>query len=128
MALVKELNKKGYTVYPINPKHAEINGMQVYASVKKLPRSVESLILAVYPERARSIISDREGTGIRRVWMNQGVGDGAWSEEGVELSKQNNLDFVYGFCPMMFFGGGLHKFHYWMRIHLGKTPAEFSRN
>lgn len=128
MALIKELKKKGYTVYPVNPKHAEIDGMTIYASVKELPLSVESLILAVNPERAQHIISECEGTGIKRVWMNQGVGDGAYSEIGVQLSKEKKLDYVYGFCPMMFFGGGLHKFHYWMRTHLGKTPAEFSRN
>jgi len=127
MALVKELKKKGYTVYPVNPKHVEIDGMEIHASVKDLPGSVESLILAVNPERARSIIEECEGTGIRRVWMNQGVGDGAYSPEGIALAKEKNLEYVYGFCPMMFFGGGLHKFHYWMRTHLGKTPVEFSK-
>ena len=128
MALTNELTKKGYTVYPINPNHKEINGIKVFESVSELPGSVESLILAVNPKLAQEYISACAGTSVRRVWMNQGVGEGAFSKEGVELSKKNNLDYVYGFCPMMFFGGGLHKFHYWMRRNLGKTPAEFSKN
>jgi len=127
MALIKELKKKGYTVYPVNPKYPEINDMKVYPSVNDLPGSVESLILAVNPERAREIIQQSIGTGIRRIWMQQSIGEGAYSPEGVELAKANQIDCVYGFCPMMFFGGGMHKMHFWMRKNFGKTPVEFSK-
>jgi len=127
MVLVKELLKKGYKVYPLNPMHDEIDGIKIFPTVSDLPPEVESLILAVNPERAREIISQSANSSIKRIWMQQGVGQGAYSEEGVELAQQNNIDCVHGFCPMMFFGGGLHKFHYWMRTNFGKTPVEFAR-
>jgi len=86
------------------------------------------VILAVNPERAVEIIGQASEGHVKRVWLNQGIGDGAFSEKGLALLKEKNLEYVYGFCPMMFFGKGLHKFHFWMRKNLGKTPAEFSMN
>jgi uncharacterized protein len=49
LALMKELRKKGYTVYAVNPKYAEIEDFSCYDSVKSLPASVEKCILAVNP-------------------------------------------------------------------------------
>jgi len=127
MTLVKELKKKGYKVYPVNPKYQEIGELKVWPTVKELPETAESLILAVNPELAKEIIAQSAGTGIKRAWMQQSMGDGAYSPEGVELAKENNIDVVHGFCPMMFFGGGMHKFHLWMRKNFGKTPAEYAK-
>jgi len=125
--LMKEISKKGIKAYPINPKYEEIEGVKCYPSVKDLPESVDSLILAVNPKLAGEIIDEAADTPIKRVWLNQGVGDGAWSEENVVKLSEKNMEAVYGFCPMMFFGKGIHKLHYWMRKNLGKTPAEFSK-
>ncbi|MCA1746560.1 MAG: CoA-binding protein, partial [Bacteroidales bacterium] len=115
-------------VYAVNPKYAEIEDFTCYDTVKDLPESVENVILAVNPERAVEIIAHASESHIKRVWLNQGVGDGAFSEKGLALLKEKKLEYVYGFCPMMFFGKGLHKLHFWMRKNLGKTPAEFSMN
>jgi len=124
--LMLELKKQGYTVYAINPTYDEVEGVPCLNSVKELPSSVQNIVLAVNPERAVSIIAESKNTGIKRVWLNQGVGEGAFSKEAVDLLKDLKMEYVYGFCPMMFFGKGMHKFHYWMRKNLGKTPAEFS--
>jgi uncharacterized protein len=128
LALMKELRKKGYAVYAVNPKYVEIEDFKCYDTVKDLPPSVENVILAVNPQRAFEIIGQVPESNIRRVWLNQGVGDGAFSAEGLELLKEKKVEYVYGFCPMMFFGKGLHKFHFWMRKNLGKVPVEFSKN
>ena len=128
LMLMQELQKKGYEVYAVNPKYPDIEGSACYTSVSELPKEVENLILAVNPQRAIEIIGESATSPVKRVWMNQGVGEGAFSREGLELLKSNNMEYVYGFCPMMFYGKGLHKFHYWIRKNLGKTPAEFSLN
>jgi predicted CoA-binding protein len=128
LTLMKELKSKGYKVYPVNPKFAEIEDFQCYESVKELPVTVENLILAVNPQRAIEIIGHCSESGIKRVWLNQGIGDGAYSDSAVQLLKEKKMEYVYGFCPMMFFGKGLHKFHFWMRKNLGKVPAEYSKN
>ena len=128
LMLMKELQPKGYRIHPVNPNYEEVEGIKCVDSVRDLPDSVENLILAVNPERAKEIIMQLDGTSIRRVWLNQGIGHGAYSREAIELLKDKKLEYIYGFCPMMFFGKGMHKFHFWMRKNLGKVPMEFSKN
>jgi len=53
------------------------------------------------------------------------VGRGAYSESAHRKCRENGIDVVYGFCPMMFYGDGMHKFHLWLRKRFGKIPAEF---
>lgn len=125
--LMKELHKGGYNVYPINPKYNEVEGVKCYNSPDELPENVENLIIAVKPETAVEIVKKLGSTKIKRVWLNQGIGQGAFSEEALNSLKEQKIEYVYGFCPMMFFGSGLHKFHFWMRKNLGKTPADFSK-
>ncbi len=127
LSFMKELQKRGYVVHPVNPLYEEVEGIPCADSVKNLPDTVENLILVVNPERAREIIQQCDGTGIRRIWLTQPMGDGAYSPEAVEMLKEKKMEFVYGFCPMMFLGGGMHKFHFWLRKSFGKTPAEFSK-
>ena len=124
-SLLLELSKKDYEVIPVNPKCEEVEGRACVATVKDLPKEVESVILAVPPSLTDEIIDQCIGTPIKRVWMIRGVGKGAYTEKAHELCIENNIKVVYGFCPLMFFGDGMHKFHFWMRKTLGKLPAEY---
>ena len=123
--LMNELIKKGYEVLPVNPKYDKIDTVQCFASVKDLPKDVRSVILAVSPDITEEVSEQIAGTGIERVWMHKGVGKGAFSEKAKETFTKNGIEVVYGFCPMMFFGGGMHRFHFWIRKSFGKMPAEY---
>jgi hypothetical protein len=57
--------------------------------------------------------------------MVRGVGKGAYSESAHKTCTENSIEVVYGFCPMMFFGKGLHSFHLWLRKTFGKLPGEY---
>ena len=124
-SLVVELAKLDYDVYPVNPGYPEVEGRTCVPTVKDLPEDVENLILAVPPHLTDEIIEDCIGSSVKRVWMIQGVGRGAYSTAAHEKCKANGMNVVYGFCPMMFFGKGLHRFHFWLRKRFGKIPPEF---
>jgi len=124
-SLVEELSKKEYEVFPVNPKYEEVEGRACVNTVKDLPKEVESVIIAVPSSLTDEIIDQCIGTQVKRVWMIRGVGRGAYTETAHEKCKENNIDVVYGFCPMMFYGGGLHQFHFWLRKTFGKLPAEY---
>jgi predicted CoA-binding protein len=126
--IMKELVKTGYRVYPVNPGCQEIDGVPCLPSVKELPGEVQGLILAVPPALTEEIVRECVGTPVRRVWMIKGVGKGAYSEKAHELCRQNNIEVVYGFCPMMFFGKGMHRVHRWLRKQFGTLPSEYSLN
>jgi predicted CoA-binding protein len=123
--LMQELSKIGKEVYPVNPRYQEIEGTACVGSVKELPGDVESLILAVPPALTDEIVGQALDSGIKRIWMIQGVGRGAYSESAHQKCRENNIEVVYGFCPMMLFGKGMHRFHFWFRKTFGKLPGEY---
>lgn len=124
-SLMTELVKKDYQVYPVNPKCKEVEGVECLSSVEKLPPEVQNVILAVPPSLTDEIVTQCIGTSVKRVWMIRGVGKGAYTESAHQLCKENDIEVVYGFCPLMFLGEGIHKFHFWMRKTFGKLPAEY---
>jgi uncharacterized protein len=124
-SLMIELEKLGKEIIPVNPKYDQIEGKATLPSVRELQEDVESLILAVPPELTEEIVEQCIGSGIKRVWMVRGMGKGAYSAKAHEVCIANKMDVVYGFCPLMFFGEGMHKFHFWLRKTVGKIPAEF---
>jgi predicted CoA-binding protein len=123
--LKKELEKRGNHIFPVNPKYKEIEGVACIPSVRDLPADVENLIMAVPPELSEEIARELVGSTIKRVWMVKGVGKGAYSEKAHRVLTENQVDVIYGFCPMMFYGEGMHKFHLWLRKTFGKLPPEF---
>jgi len=126
-ALLHELTKKGYTVFPVHPTLTEVEGIKCYPDVKTLPGDVTNLILVVNPLAAAQIIPQLKDSSIRRVWLHRGAGKGVASVAAIEACKENGIEVVYGFCPMMFFSpSGIHSFHFWLRKKFGKVPAEFS--
>ena len=120
-----ELSKKDYQVIPVNPKYEEIEGCRSIPTVKELPQEVENVILATPPKLSNEIVNQCIGTHIKRVWMIRGVGKGSYTEEAHRLCAENGIEVVYGFCPMMFLGEGIHKFHFWLRQRFGKMPNEY---
>ena len=125
LSLMTELEKLGNEVYPVNPRYDEVEGKKCLSSVKDLPAGVENLILAVPPELNEELVEQLVGSEIKRVWMVKGMGKGAYSEKAHAACEENQIDVVYGFCPMMFYGGGGHKFHLWLRKTFGKLPGEY---
>ncbi len=124
-ALMVELAKKGYQVYPVNPRCKEVEGVTCLPTVRDLPGDVHSVILAIPASLTDEIVEQCIGTPVQRVWMIRGVGRGAYSESAHRLCTENNIKVVYGFCPLMHYGEGMHKFHFWLRKTFGKLPAEY---
>ena len=126
-ALLHELTKMGYTVFPVHPTLAEVEGIKCYQDVKTLPEFVTNLILVVNPLATGQIIPQFKDSPIQRVWMHRGAGKGSGSVAAIEACKENGIEVVHGFCPMMFFSpSGIHSFHFWLRKKFGKVPPEFS--
>jgi uncharacterized protein len=125
-ALLKELSKKGYTVFPVHPELKEVEGTKCLSSLEELPDNVNNLLLAVQPNVTEEIVSKIDAQKIHRIWMTKGVGKGSASEKAIMECKNKGIEVVYGFCPLMFFPpSGIHGFHLWMRKTFEKVPREF---
>jgi predicted CoA-binding protein len=117
--IYREMKKKGYDVYPINPHADEIEGDACYRDVASLPE-VEGIIVNTPKDQSLKVLSDAKEKGIKNVWLQQG----AHSEEAVKFCKENGMNYVAGECIFMFMEPveGGHKFHRWIWKLIGKYP------
>lgn len=126
--LADMLKKKGYNVYPVNPKLNELNGEKCYASIKDLPQNVENVIFATPSEVTEKIVmEDLPMASIKRVWMQKSVGRySSESPKAINDAKSAGVEVVHGFCPMMFFEGGvMHGTHLFFRKLFGNIPEDY---
>lgn len=116
----RELKKKEYQVFAVNPNAEEIEGERCYPGLKALPKEVGGVLIVVPPEQTEQVVRDAAEAGIRRVWMQQG----AESESAIRFCEEEGISAVHGECILMFaeptgFG---HRMHRWVWGLLGKLP------
>jgi predicted CoA-binding protein len=70
---VRAFQQQGYTVVPINPHEAEVEGLKTYASVLDVPGTVDMVSLYVPPEIGLQVIDEIARKGIAEVWLNPGA-------------------------------------------------------
>lgn len=79
----------GGRVYPVNPRHQEINGMRCFPNAKDLPEACDLAIVAVPAAEVPAVIEDCGRAGI----PNAIVFSAGFSEAGAEgLALQHRLD------------------------------------
>jgi predicted CoA-binding protein len=64
---------QGYTVVPINPHEAEVEGLKAYPSVLDVPGPIDMASFYVPPEVGEEIIGDIARKQIAEVWLNPGA-------------------------------------------------------
>src|SRR6195256_7109549 len=70
---VRAFQQQGYTVVPINPHEAEVEGLKAYASVLDVPGPVDMASLYVPPEIGELVLEEIARKGIAEVWVNPGA-------------------------------------------------------
>ena len=69
---VRAFRQQGYTVVPVNPHEAEIEGLKAYASVLEVPGPIDMATLYVPPEVGERVIDEIAQKQIPEVWLNPG--------------------------------------------------------
>lgn len=93
----KELEERGYQVYPVHPEAEQIDGEKCYESLASLPEGVDGVLVVVPPERASQVMKDAAQSGVHNVWLQQG----AESPEVLELGEELDLNLVSNKCIFM---------------------------
>lgn len=84
--------RAGYTVYPVNPKADEIEGLQAYASVEEIPGEVEIASLYLPPSLSVTVLEGLARKGIKQVFFNPG----SESPEGREKAEALGMQAIEG--------------------------------
>ena len=116
----RELQSKGYRVYPIHPTAAEIDGARCYQRFADLPERVNAALVVVPPSQAAAVVREAAAAGIHHIWLQQG----AESAEVLQLCRQLGVGVVAGECVLMFAQPtSYHRVHRWIWQLLGKLPS-----
>ncbi len=100
---VRAYLRQGWTVYPVHPKLAEIEGVKVYASVRALPGPVQRIALYLPPDVGLALLPDLAAVPHDELFVNPGA------ESDALLVKAQAL--------------GLHAIQACAIVDVGESPA-----
>jgi len=95
--IVANLTGKGYTVIPVNPKEAEINGLTSVARVSELPGDTALVVFVVPPKVSLGILAELAKTDIQAVWFQ----DGSFDEDVLAMAESHFPYVVHHACIMV---------------------------
>ncbi|MEI7905214.1 MAG: CoA-binding protein [Candidatus Firestonebacteria bacterium] len=95
--IFKYLVKKGYKVYPVNPRLDMLDGVKVYPSLSAIPEKVDVVDVVVPPKLTGEVVKECKQLGLTRVWMQPG----AESEAAVKYCQENGIAVIHDACVMM---------------------------
>jgi predicted CoA-binding protein len=87
---VRAFVRQGYTVYPVNPKETEIEGLPVFKKIAEVP--VRPNLISVYlpPPILLKVLPDIAARGCDELWLNPGTE----SAEVLALAEQLKLNVI----------------------------------
>jgi len=122
--LLREFQRRGYEVVPVNPNAEEIEGVRSFPRVQDIRPPVDGALLMTTPAATDGVVRDCLEAGVRRVWMYRAVGAGAVSRKAVDFCEQNGISVIPGHCPYMFWNdsGFGHRLHGLVLKLTGRYP------
>jgi uncharacterized protein len=91
--------QQGYTVIPINPHEAEIEGHRAYASVLDVPGEIDMATLYVPAPSGLRVVDELARKGVGEVWLNPGADD----DEVVARARELGLNIIQA-CSIIAIG------------------------
>ncbi len=70
---VRAYRRQGYTVYPVNPKEPEVEGLPAFKSIKDIPVRPERTSVYVPPQVLVKLLPDIAERGCDELWLNPGT-------------------------------------------------------
>lgn len=72
---LRAFERRGYTVIPINPNEAEVEGHQAFASVLDVPGGIDMATVYVPAGPGVTVMEQLAAKGVDEVWLNPGADD-----------------------------------------------------
>ncbi|MDC2999319.1 CoA-binding protein [Acidimicrobiaceae bacterium] len=95
--ILLDLTKKGYTVYPVNKKEKEIEGLKAYKNIEALEEIPSIINFVIPPEEGLVVTRDLVEKGYDNFWYQPG----AESDEISEFLKINKKNYIDDKCIMV---------------------------
>ncbi len=90
--VLRRYMEHGLTVYPINPRESEVEGLQAYASLSDVPEPVNGVSIITPAPVTEKAVNEAIELGIPRIWMQPG----AESEAAINAATEKGLSVIAG--------------------------------
>lgn len=90
--VLRVYQQRGLTVYPVNPKEREIEGLRCYPDLASLPEPVHGVSIITPPAVTEKVVQQAAAAGIGHVWMQPG----AESAEALRRADELGLETIAG--------------------------------
>src|SRR5687767_5690056 len=102
---VRAFLARGYTVYPVNPKGGEVEGLPVCKSLSEIPTEVKLERISVYlpPPVGLKMLPEIVERGCDELWLNPG----SESDELVAAAEKQGLNVIQA-CSIVDIGMSPH--------------------
>jgi predicted CoA-binding protein len=104
---IRAHQQQGFTVYPVNPKGGQIEGLTVYKSLGDVPPGkLDRISVYLPPPILLQVLPEIAARGADEVWLNPGSD----SDEAVDAARNLGLNVIQA-CSI---------------VDLGVSPAQFT--
>ncbi len=95
--IYQDLKHKGFTVYPVNPNRATVDGDRAYAKLADLPDPPTIVNYVVPPAVTLQVLSEAKGLGYLNAWVQPG----AESPAVMRYLQDNGFIYLANACIMV---------------------------
>ena len=87
---LRAFERQGYTVIPINPNEAAVEGHKTFASVLDVPGTIDMATVYVHADAGVGVMEQLAKKGVGEVWLNPGADD----DEVVDRARALGLNVI----------------------------------
>lgn len=102
---LRAFQAEGYTVVPVNPNEAQVEGIATYKSVRDVPHQIDMATVYVPPDVGITLLADFEARQIPEIWVNPG----AESDELLAEARRRRLNVIAA-CSIVGIGRSPYQF------------------
>lgn len=95
--IYRDLKRKGYRIFPVNPNRTEVDGDPAYPSLDELPEKPTIVNIVVPPEVTIRILKKALELGLDNLWLQPG----AESPEALAFLQEHDFNYLAHACIMV---------------------------
>lgn len=95
--IYRDLKRKGYQVYPVNPKRTTVDGDPAFQSLDSLPVVPTIVNIVVPPQATLQVLEKAAEMGLENVWVQPG----AESAEVMAYLTEHDFNYLANACIMV---------------------------
>lgn len=95
--IYRDLKRKGFRVFPVNPNRTTVDGDPAYPSLDSLPVSPDIVNIVVPPDQTYRVLERSRDLGFMNVWVQPGAED----RRVLEYLHEHDFEYLTNACIMV---------------------------